>query len=362
MLRGKRIWELALVGGLLWTCAANATTICELDVEAPITNTGVCAQVITTLGGIVVEDLDESTSEASASAQQGVDPPAAGSQGASGTAGGTFPDPDGTGGSVSAAAFVSGDGTLGEIMSAASSFFIGEFIADDGVDGSSDPFDLTVNLDITGELFVEGPAFAILTVGVAAVDSDGNPLVDGSDFPGGVAVLFPGGFIPLGFTDLTGFTQSGTCPDPCTVTVDATESIVLDGLVDRCRVGFGALGLGLQVGLDRGQARLDLGQLGREILVLLVLLDAEGAGQNAIWLAQRGLHVTVADIADRGLARARQLARQNDVVLHTVEVDLEEGPFPPGPWDLIVSFLFRKLLERKSLVQRSLRQLDQEPR
>ncbi len=232
MLRGKRIWELALVGGLLWTCAANATTICELDVEAPITNTGVCAQVITTLGGIVVEDLDESTSEASASAQQGVDPPAAGSQGASGTAGGTFPDPDGTGGSVSAAAFVSGDGTLGEIMSAASSFFIGEFIADDGVDGSSDPFDLTVNLDITGELFVEGPAFAILTVGVAAVDSDGNPLVDGSDFPGGVAVLFPGGFIPLGFTDLTGFTQSGTCPDPCTVTVDATESIVLDGLVD----------------------------------------------------------------------------------------------------------------------------------
>ena len=232
MLRGKRIWELALVGGLLWTCAANATTICELDVEAPITNTGVCAQVITTLGGIVVEDLDESTSEASASAQQGVDPPAAGSQGASGTAGGTFPDPDGTGGSVSAEAFVSGDGTLGEIMSAASSFFIGEFIADDGVDGSSDPFDLTVNLDITGELFVEGPAFAILTVGVAAVDSDGNPLVDGSDFPGGVAVLFPGGFIPLGFTDLTGFTQSGTCPDPCTVTVDATESIVLDGLVD----------------------------------------------------------------------------------------------------------------------------------
>ena len=67
---------------------------------------------------------------------------------------------------------------------------------------------------------------------------------------------------------------------------------------------------------------------------------AGGTGRNAAWLALRGLHVTVADIADRGLACAQQRARQNDVVLHTVQVDLEEGPFPPGPWDLIVSFLF----------------------
>lgn len=67
---------------------------------------------------------------------------------------------------------------------------------------------------------------------------------------------------------------------------------------------------------------------------------AGGAGRNATWLARRGLQVTIADIADGGLAKAQQLARQNNVALDTVQTDLEQDPFPPGPWDLIVSFLF----------------------
>jgi len=64
---------------------------------------------------------------------------------------------------------------------------------------------------------------------------------------------------------------------------------------------------------------------------------AGGAGRHAIWLAQRGLDVTLADISDRALESAGQRAVAAGVVLHLKQIDLEQEPFPPGPWDLIVS-------------------------
>lgn len=82
---------------------------------------------------------------------------------------------------------------------------------------------------------------------------------------------------------------------------------------------------------------------------------AGGAGRNAVWLAQRGLHVTVADQSPVGLSRARELAAERGVALRTVETDLETAPFPTSPvagessakrgWDLIIStyFLWRPL-------------------
>jgi SAM-dependent methyltransferase len=65
---------------------------------------------------------------------------------------------------------------------------------------------------------------------------------------------------------------------------------------------------------------------------------AGGAGRHAVWLARRGLSVTLADVSDVGLARARAAAEAASVAIDTVAVDLEEQPFPAGPWDLVVCF------------------------
>ena len=72
---------------------------------------------------------------------------------------------------------------------------------------------------------------------------------------------------------------------------------------------------------------------------------AGGAGRHAIWLAQRGLDVTVADISRVGLALARQRAQAVGLDIRTQGVDFETEPIPPGPWDLIlcVHFLERCL-------------------
>ncbi|HUE73879.1 MAG TPA: class I SAM-dependent methyltransferase [Pirellulaceae bacterium] len=64
---------------------------------------------------------------------------------------------------------------------------------------------------------------------------------------------------------------------------------------------------------------------------------AGGAGRNAIWLAQRGLDVTIVDVSSVGLAQAAARAKEAGVTLTTLCTDLEEQPFPAGAWDLIVS-------------------------
>lgn len=75
---------------------------------------------------------------------------------------------------------------------------------------------------------------------------------------------------------------------------------------------------------------------------------AGGRGRHALWLARRGLSVTLADVADEGLALARSAAALEGIELTTLEVDLEAELVPPGPWDLILSFhyLHRPLLGR----------------
>lgn len=65
---------------------------------------------------------------------------------------------------------------------------------------------------------------------------------------------------------------------------------------------------------------------------------AGGAGRHAVWLAKRGLTVTLADIADEGIAHAREAAVAAGVEIETVAVDLEADPLPAGTWDLILCF------------------------
>lgn len=72
---------------------------------------------------------------------------------------------------------------------------------------------------------------------------------------------------------------------------------------------------------------------------------AGGAGRNAIWLAQRGLDVTISDVSPWGLALACERARDVGVSIRPLCTDLEDAPFPAGPWDLIlcVCYLWRPL-------------------
>jgi SAM-dependent methyltransferase len=67
---------------------------------------------------------------------------------------------------------------------------------------------------------------------------------------------------------------------------------------------------------------------------------AGGGGRHAIWLAQRGFDVTLADISPIGLQLARERGSAEGVELQTLEVDLAEQGLPPGPWDAITSVCY----------------------
>ncbi len=67
------------------------------------------------------------------------------------------------------------------------------------------------------------------------------------------------------------------------------------------------------------------------------LLDlAGGDGAQALWLAGRGLEVTLCDVSEVALERASQVAAATEVPLTTRCVDLETAPLPKGPWSAVL--------------------------
>ena len=77
------------------------------------------------------------------------------------------------------------------------------------------------------------------------------------------------------------------------------------------------------------------------------LAVAGGAGRHALWLARRGLDVTLADLSGVALELARREAARAGLPLRMLAIDLEAEPLPPGPWDLVlcVDFPWRPLFE-----------------
>lgn len=65
---------------------------------------------------------------------------------------------------------------------------------------------------------------------------------------------------------------------------------------------------------------------------------AGGAGHDALWLARRGLDVTLVDISDVALERAARAAHEACVSLRTQRLDMEAEPLPPGPYDVVLCF------------------------
>lgn len=72
-----------------------------------------------------------------------------------------------------------------------------------------------------------------------------------------------------------------------------------------------------------------------------------GTGRHALWLARRGLEVTLADVSDVALGIAADAARREGLPLRTLQIDLEAAPLPSGPWDVVVCtyFLHRPLFD-----------------
>jgi hypothetical protein len=245
MIAGKSIWGLTFACGLLWTGAANATTICTAPANLDFSVTGICTEVMTVIdpapsGGpdaSVVQDLDESTTMSTSFAEQ-LSP-----ENVRGTATGKFPGPDGVGGSVGAESFASGaGGTMGEVSSTSGAVFVGEFIAS-GPGNPGDPLMLSANLSLDGTLSVDHNNDAtgdliVAFVGLQFVAVDASENLLGSFF--GLATLF--GLGPVGSLlsvdlqfDTGDFDQEASCTDDifikpytCVTTVKTDDEVSLD--------------------------------------------------------------------------------------------------------------------------------------
>jgi len=89
-----------------------------------------------------------------------------------------------------------------------------------------------------------------------------------------------------------------------------------------------------------------------------VLVPGDGEGRNGVWLAQQGHEVTAVDCSSVGLDKARALAAQRAVTLHTELADLTEWQAPALPFDaLVLVFLHLPAAIRPQVHQRLLQAL-----
>ena len=72
-----------------------------------------------------------------------------------------------------------------------------------------------------------------------------------------------------------------------------------------------------------------------------VLSVADGEGRNSVWLAQRGLQVQAFDIAEQGVAKARQLAAEHGVVVDFAVADCDSYAWPVGTCDGVAAIFIQ---------------------
>lgn len=90
----------------------------------------------------------------------------------------------------------------------------------------------------------------------------------------------------------------------------------------------------------------------QENLILLpkgkALDIAIGEGRNGVYLATKGFDVTGLDISEEGLKKAHMLAKEHDVTIATMVVDLEDYQLPSNTYDLIICtyYLQRELFPK----------------
>ncbi|PKO68562.1 MAG: SAM-dependent methyltransferase [Betaproteobacteria bacterium HGW-Betaproteobacteria-16] len=81
-----------------------------------------------------------------------------------------------------------------------------------------------------------------------------------------------------------------------------------------------------------------------------VLCVADGEGRNSVWLAEQGLTVDAFDIAEIGVAKARDLAAQRGVTVNFTVADCDDYAWPEAACDgvaaIFVQFADPALRER----------------
>ena len=65
---------------------------------------------------------------------------------------------------------------------------------------------------------------------------------------------------------------------------------------------------------------------------------AGGTGRHALWLARRGLQVTLVDVSEVAVEMALQSFREEELVLNASVLDLDDDPLPRGPWNVILCY------------------------
>jgi len=65
---------------------------------------------------------------------------------------------------------------------------------------------------------------------------------------------------------------------------------------------------------------------------------AAGLGRHALWLADRGWHVSAVDVSEVAIGKIRQAARHLKVNINLLAIDAAEYTFEPAGFDLIVLF------------------------
>ena len=72
-----------------------------------------------------------------------------------------------------------------------------------------------------------------------------------------------------------------------------------------------------------------------------VLCVADGEGRNSVWLAGRGLMVEAFDIAEVGVAKARQLAAEQGVSVNFTVADCEDFAWPQSACDGVAAIFIQ---------------------
>lgn len=75
-----------------------------------------------------------------------------------------------------------------------------------------------------------------------------------------------------------------------------------------------------------------------------------GEGRNAIWLAERGWHVTAVDFSEVAIAKARERAARDGVEVDLVCLDLLEYEPEPRAYDLVLVLYLQLAAEERRIV------------